>query len=246
MALSIESIYKDVQFQVHKDNGTITFSDFNRMSIRAENRLQEFLTGGFVLADPNQAYITQRSKDILSPFIVKHKTMLDGEGQFVIPTNYHSYENMYALDMQVSGDCSDEESSCNEEEEEKPIINKIPIDLLDGQEFYYRVNTDIKGLKPSKSKPIAKQLNGYFEVYPKNIQAVTLEYVRMPIYGQIVPMIDPIYNEEVVNPTLTRNYEWNESARELLIYFITDFYSNHLRETAMKQFNEATGKTVTK
>lgn len=240
MPISISSVYADVQFQIHKDNGTLTFTDFNRLSVRAENRIQEWLTGDVRQGINPYPFGTQKNKDLLAPFITTHKSILDSEGRIEIPSDYCSYENMYSLSLE---NICDDKVSCDDKKTE---ISKIPIELLDGQAFYYRANTFISGLKPSTKKPIAKQVSNQFEFLPKDIQGVVLEYIRFPKYGTVVTTIDPIYNEEVIDEAASTNYEWDEKAREMLVYFITDLYSNHIRETALKQFNDSTGKTVTK
>ena len=130
----------------------------------------------------------------------------------------------------------------NSDDDENDTVKSdcnIPIELLQGQQFYNRCNTSIKGLKPSFTKPICKMVGNKFEFSPRDIGSVKIEYIRYPVYGELKMKVDPVYGIEVPDTTTSIKYEWNEYAREYLLWFLVDTFSNSTREAAMKQFNSA-------
>jgi len=248
MGISILSVYNDVAQQIGKANGDLSITDFNRLSKRAENRFLDWVTGKIEGNILPQMYTTQKDKDFVSPFIVAFKSALT-DSKITKPTDYYLFENMYALSLkEVLCDDEDGDSSCDDEEKEVSAdssnIKKDVIELLDGQRFYVRAKSKIKGLSPSLKKPIAKEIGNSFEFLPNELGGVVLEYVRYPIYAVAVITDDPIYNIEVIDETASTDYEWKESAREMLVWIIVDLFSNSVRENALKTFNQATAKTL--
>jgi len=229
--IEVVSVYNDVlKDNVNtSQNGDISIEMFNRMSKRAELRLIDYLTGGITGLDVPQMYVSQKSKDWLSPFISKHTVQVVG-GVFEKPKDYYLYENLYKIGSKIKHDCDDDE------EEHEDQDNTL-IELLDGDEFNDRKSTFIEELKVDHSSPIAKEIGLTFEVAPKDIGSVCLEYLRFPKYASIIPVNDPVYNIEV--PGSVVNYEWDERAREMLVWIITDTIANHTREEASKKFNES-------
>lgn len=247
------SIYNDVIHQISKEeNGDLSYSDFNRLSKRAELRLLYLITGDIKGGIPPEPYLTQKNKDWLAPLITKYSNSLDANAQITRPADYYGYENMYSLSSielegQADTGCDEDgdDTKCdddNSEEEAQASVNKVPIELLDGQQFYYRAKSYISGLRPSKSKPIAKEIGRNFEFLPTNLAGVTLEYVRYPVFAEIKTSTDIIYNDLIVNEGTTINYEWDESVRETLVYIIVDLFANRVREQSLKQFNEFSQK----
>lgn len=227
-SLSLDDANKD-------QNGTISYPRFNRLSRRAEIKLLDWVSGDIEGQKPPEPYTTQKDKDFLSPFITKFPAQVVN-GSITKPSDYYGYENMYRLGNKLSADCEEEEASsdgCN-----------TPIELLDGGQFFERCNTDIEELKPSFKKPIAKIIGKQFDFLPNDLGSVQLEYIRYPIYGEIKTKMDTVYNEEVPDPLTSINYEWDDKAINLLIWFMVDLFCNHNREQALKQFNAITGKTV--
>lgn len=242
--IKVSTIYDNVQYQISKENGYLSFTDFNKLSKRAELRLLDWVTGrieGNVLP---QMYVTQKTKDAVAPLITKYPTSLDKDGFFAKPLDYYHYENMYALVLENIVCDEDEAGGCGENETKNNIV-LYPIQLLDGDKFLYRQNTFIKDLKPTEKKAIAKEVGLGFDILPKAIGGVKLEYIRYPKYAVAVGKIDTIYNDEVIDESASTDYEWSEYATEALVYFIVDFFSNHTREQASKQFNQLTNKEVT-
>lgn len=229
------SLYEDVKDAVNKDqNGDLSIGMFNRLSRRAELRIIDWLTGDVAGIQPPEPWATQKNKDWLSPLLLKFATQ-SKDGYINKPEDYYRYDNFYIKGTRASIDCDDESAgdTCN-----------TPIEILDGDKFNYRCGTYIEGLKPSLQKPIAKIIGNEFELQPQELGSVVLEYVRYPKFASIASKHDNVYNETIPDPANSQHYEWGEWAREPLIYFITNYFADHTREKAIKEFNNATGKTV--
>lgn len=243
--IKASSIYQDVQQQVAKEeNGNLTITDFNRLSKRAELRLLWWLSGdvkGGVLPEP---YNSQKSREVLAPFVSVYKATPDGFNQIERPEDYYQYENMHTTLVSVDTDCDDDDLPCGEVKDYKG--GRVSIKLMAGDKFHERENTYISSLKPSLRKPIAKQLGKKFEFLPEGIYGVYLEYLRYPVYAEIKPMVEPVFNEEIPNEITTSNYEWDENVRDILVYLIVDFYSVATREKGLKETNEMTNKGISK
>jgi len=246
--IKVSSIYMDFLHQIQKEE--IGVDDFNRLSKLAELRLMYWVTGDIRGGVPPEPYLTQKNKDYVSPFITKYKTTPNEDGEIIRPTDYYQYENMYAMYLsgnegdgeEDAGGCS-ENGSTNEESTTSDGIEKVPIELMEGQEFYYRNKTYIQGLRPSTKKPIAKQVGKGWEILPQGIPGVTLEYIRYPKYAILKVTSDPIYYNVIPDEVNSINYEWEENARDVLLFFMVDYYFNSTREQAGKQANLSTAKT---
>jgi hypothetical protein len=231
--ISVISVYQDAaRDNVNKDeNGTLSYEKFNRMSRRAENRMIDFLSGDVSGQKPPVPDSIQKNRDWIAPLVTEAKLPVK-TGKIDWPKDYYGYHNMYLISNKIG--CDDEHSElCN-----------IAIELLSGQKFYNRCNTYIKELKPSLKKPIAKQVGKSFHFAPSDLGNVGLEYIRYSKYGNIVSSIDPIYNKPVADANLSQDYEWDEYARELLIWFITDTFAISTRDASLKAANASTGKLV--
>lgn len=236
--IPIKEVYEDVSKDTvdSATNGNLDFETFNRMSKRAELRLMDFLTGDVEGVKMPAPYTTEKLKGWLSPFITPFPAQVRNS-RISKPEDYYSYENMFLLGSYNNT------SSCGEEDESQEGCN-TSIELLNGDKFYQRCNTFIEGLKPSFTKPIAKEVGKEFEFLPQDLGSIRLEYVRYPKFAKIISKIDTVYNDEVVDESLSTNYEYDESMRELLIYFITQSFGVKVRENALLQSNELQGKLV--
>lgn len=237
--IEISSIFNDVALDNvnASENGNLSYQMFNRLSRRAELRMLNFLSGGvddFKLPIP---YTTQLLKDILAPMIEKFSVNVEG-GIITRPTNYYAFDSMVLLgNYKVEQECEDEDTNvvvgCN-----------TVIELLDSSQFDLRCRTDIEDLKPSLNKPIAKMVGRTFEFAPYDMGSIKLQYLRYPVFGRIVSTMDTVYNQEVVDETLSTNYEYDEFAREMLVFWITQEFSVHTREQALMQANMVEGKSA--
>ena len=225
-----ETVTKD---SINKwESGYASIDMFNRLSKRAELRIVDWLSGDVAGVQPPEPWLTQKNRDWLSPFITKFPTSVVN-GSFDKPEDYYRYDNSSRLGSKVEDDC-EEETSIDECD--------TPITILDGDKFNQRCITYIKDKKPSFKKPIAKLIGNQFDVRPKDLGSVTLEYIRYPKFAAVGKTMDLVYNEEVADPNNTTDYEWGPWAMDVLIFYISNFFADHTREQALKQFTAATGK----
>lgn len=243
--ISVSSVYNDVaNDSVYKDaNGFLDYNMFNRMSRRAELRLMDWLTGDVTGQRLPASFSNQKTKDWLSHLLTAYSASLDVNGKFTKPEDYYYYDNMFAL-SQTNNDCEDEETDCEVNIPASKEIFKSFITLLDGDKFNARQKSFIKSLRPSSGKPIAKEIGNAFEIEPKGLAGVTLEYIALPVFAKIVTMVDPVRNDVIINDAASTNYGWSEAVREALIYFIANAFFDHVTERAGKEFNNASNSNM--
>lgn len=236
--MDIIELYQDAARDASNksENGYYSYEMFNRMMQRASNRVLDYITGDSDNQKLPISYSTQKAKDFVSFLITKFPSAISN-GIINKPVDYYSYENLYILSLSETG-CEVDTTTCDEDSVAAEII-KTPVEVLDGQQFYVRAQTYIKGLKPSAKKPIAKMVGNTIEFLPQELGSCTLEYIRYPIAGEIVSEVDPIYYDDVASPTLSTNSEWPEWARELLIFFLTQSFATHISERALFEMNMA-------
>jgi hypothetical protein len=227
--IPVKDIYDDCTDTIGTDqNGDLSFTKFSRLSRRAELRIIDWLTGNDTII-PAPPF--QKNKDWLSTFIQQLPAQVLA-GKIAKPDDYYTYDNGYRLGNKLEADCDDSETissgGCN-----------TPIEIMDGQQFYVRCNTYIEEKKPSFKKPIAKIVGREFEVLPTDLGSAVIEYIRNPVFATIVSKKDDEFNDLVIDEDLSTNYEWPESCRELLVWFIVNSFSDYTREQALKQFNAA-------
>lgn len=215
-------------------SGYMSIDMFNRLSKRAELSIIDWLSGDVAGLQPPEPWSTQKNRDWLSPFITKSQQQVI-KGYIERPPDYYLYDNFSRVGSTLVNDC---------DEEPDPDECDTPITVLAGDKFNQRCITYIKDKKPSYKKPIGKIAGELIEVRPKDLGVVTLEYVRYPKFAQLGKTFDTTYNEEVPDPNNSSNYEWGEWARPVLVWYITNYFADHTRERALKEFNNATGKTA--
>lgn len=235
--MTVQSVYQDVaRDSVYKDeNGFLDFNMFNRMSKRGENRMQDWLTGDVSGQKLPIAFSNQKVKDWLSPFLTPYKASLDADGQFKKPADYYYFDSLYSLNLK-NNDCKDDDTDCGENNNKKEIEKDV-IRLFDGDRFSQKIKTKIKGATPTPSAAIAKEIGDRFEIYPKEVAGVVIEYIRLPKYAAIVTRVNTTFNDVEIDPTASTDYEWGEGCREALIYFITDSFATHISSPGLKQMN---------
>ncbi len=238
--MDVISLYEDfARDSVNKDeNSPIAYTDFNRLLNRASNRLLNFLTGGTTGMDIPFSYSTEKAKGFIAYLITPVKAQVI-DGVMPKPTDYYSFENLQSMSLKDNG-CEPNTECDNDSNDENEILYK-PIELLDGQQFSQRAETSIELLKP-KNKFIAKEVGKNFEFLPTTIANVKLEYVRYPIPGTVNSVYDATYNDQIADPNTSVNSEWPEWSRELLIFFMTDSFSNKTSQASLKQNNILTAQ----
>lgn len=234
--INVNDVYLDVLDRINDaENGYLTNDRFNRFAWVGQLNCIDWLSGDVSNVIPPIPYLSQKNRDYLSPFI-KSVSLQVRDAKITKPEDYYAWENAFLLGgYNAHADCEEEvtDDGCN-----------IPIELLSGDEFYYRCTTKIEGLQPSFTKPIWKEVGNGFEVLPKDLGSVTLEYIKYPVKSYRAVKKDEEFNDVVYDPTKSTDFEWPEFARPILVWFIADQFSNFTREQALKQFNAATGKTV--
>lgn len=228
--ISVSSIYlAAISDDVNtSENGGITLPQFGRYLRRAEINLLKYLTGDLMPRnDFPMPFNTQKNKDYLKRFITKKKA----NGAFILPEDYYMYDNLYKIGSKKNG-CEDEgelaDKGCN-----------IPIPILDGQKFYSRCNSYIKGLKPTANNPICKIVNNSVEFQPEDVGSVVLEYIRYPKFADVVTKEDKEFNDVVIDESKSTNLEWDEWAFEPLVWFIVNRAAVHTRERSAMENNLA-------
>lgn len=234
--IPISELYQDVAEQLLTTaNSEPSFDTFNRFSKLAELDLLDWLTGRLQRTTVPEIYSSQKDRDYVSPFVAKYQTSVQN-GMIARPADYYLFNDLYLV-----GSPGDNTQGCVSEDEEYPTdVCDTEVIILDSDQFNVRCNTYIKGLQPSLKKPIAKQVGNNFEFKPKDCGVARLEYIRYPKYAIIVPKLDPQYNIEVIDTALSSNYEWDDKARGLLVWFIVDRFANRTANQSMKEFNIAT------
>lgn len=237
--IEVLGVYQDVALDNvnEHENGSLSYGMFNRISRRAELRLIDFLTGDVEGIKPPFEDFSQKQRDWIAPFIEKYKVNVGSDGEVPRPKDYYKWDNAFLLgDRKVS-------ESCDPDDKNEPTDGcSTRVELMSGQKFYNRCNTFIEDLNPSFDKPIAKMVGKKIELMPRDLGPVVIEYIRLPKFASINGGIDPVYNQPQATSVL--DYEWDEFARELLIWFITDTFAIHTREQSLKQTNAMTGKLI--
>lgn len=241
--IEVASVYNDVVFDSANaaENGQLNFEKFNRLSKRAELRMLDYLTSDITSQVLPMLGASQKNTDWLSFLITEYPIQVQN-GSITRPENYYGYESMVLLgDYSNSRDCDDTEES---DEDDTPVVEgcNTTIELLGAAQFTLRCTSYIEGLKPSFTKPIAKQVGKTFKFMPQDMGSIKLTYTRYPVFAKIVSKPDPIFNDEIIDEDLSTNYEYDDSARQLLIYFITQEYAVGTREQALLQANQLEGK----
>lgn len=230
MISAIET-YQDCSDRINvQENGQFDYSMFNRFSWLGQLRLLDWLSGDVSGVQPPEPYRTQKNRDWLSNFVVPYSVNVMG-GEFQRPSDYYLFQDLYSLSGNV--DCEDDDPI---------VINKIPVTLISNNKFYTRSDTYITSLKPTQSKPIVKQVGKMFVFAPSDIGSVTLEYIRLPLRAYIATVLDPVYNQPIPDVPNCIDFEWDEFARNILVYYIVDAFANRNREQALKQVNLITNK----
>lgn len=235
--MDVNSVYLNVMDRVSPEtNGSLGIQEYNRYSKLAELRLLEWLTGN-ISGQPGypEPFTTRKISDFLSPFIKTEKKQVEN-GIAEKPSDYYLWQR-----AAIIGDRLDE--LCGETVEITGV--DTPIERFDSETFDARSQTHIKSLRPSIRKPITKLVGDSILCLPKDLGSIAIEYVRYPVFGQLKTMIDPIFNNEVVDVAGSTPYEWKEYARELLVFFITEQYPIKTRESALQQQVQAVRKTAT-
>lgn len=233
--MNVISLYNDVMDRTATEqNGSLTIAKYNRFSKLAELKCLDYLTGDLEGIKPPEPYTNQKLMDFLQTFIATDTKQVTN-GSSPVPENYYRFQNLKIIGSYLDvNDC-----------DEEVLVSKgdTIIELFNSQQFDKRCLTKVKDLRPSIKKPIAKIVDGQFIYQPVDLGSVKLEYVRYPVYGEVIVEVDPIFNDEVPSQTLSIDYQWKDNVRNLLLFFLTQFYPISTREKAFVEQNELVGKS---
>lgn len=231
--MDIISVYNDYLDRTGAEqNGGTSIAKFNRYSKLAELRLEDYLSGDISGVTPPEPYTTEKLRDFLSTML-RSDTMQVQDGSFTKPDDYYKFDSSSIIGSYKDELCGEEVLITGED---------TPIEILDGPQFTMRSQTYIKSLRPSAKKPIGKMVGDTIETLPADLGSVKLYYIRYPVFGEIKVKIDSVYMDEVPDPATSINYQWKESCRNLLLYFISQLYPVATREKAFVEQNELVGK----
>ncbi len=231
--MDIIEVYNDVLDRTAAEqNGTIGISKFNRYSKLAELRMLDYLSGDLSGVTPPEPYTTEKLRDFLSTML-KSESVQVQNGSFTKPDDYYKFDSSAIIGSYKDDLCGEEVFISGDD---------TPIEILDGSQFNMRSQTYIKSLRPSAKKPIGRMVGDTIQTLPKDLGSVKLYYIRYPVFGDIKVKIDPIYNDEIPDPDNSTDYQWKESCRNLLVYFICQQYPVSTREKAFVEQNELINK----
>lgn len=230
--IDVIEIYQDCADLINvEENGQFDYQMFNRFSWLGQLRLLDWLSGDVKGIQPPQPYTVQKCRDWLSRFVIKYSQNVNN-GILTRPSDYYLYQDFYGYSGNVE-DCDDTADI---------VITKNPITLLGNDKYNLRNKSYINGLTPSIDNPICKQVGLTFEISPTDIGSVTLEYIRYPLRASIETKKDNVYNQLIPDTANSIDFEWDEFARNILVYYIVDCFANRNREQALKQTNLMTNK----
>lgn len=235
--INVVEVYNDVALDdvFSEQNGNLNSERFNRMSWRATLKMIDWLTGDTKGGNPPPP-LNQKNRDFLNPFIVPYTAQVNN-GVLEQPVDYYTWDNGFLVTTDRTG--------C-EEDDVEPEIVEVNLVMLTTDKFNIRSGTDIESLKPSIFKPIIRlggvsKITGKasFVTLPKDLGTVQINYVRLPAKAQIISKVDPFLMDLVPDLPNCVNYDFPESARNVLEYFITQEFSMHTREKALFEVNQA-------
>lgn len=236
--INVFDLYQDVLDRVNEpENGQLAISRFNRYSWIAQLTILDWLSGDISAKEPPEPYLSQKNKDWLSPFITPYPAQVKNS-VVIKPNDYYKFENSYVLGQ------FNQVSNCYELIMDNGVQKNTPISILDGDKFTERSNTYIDELKPTFKTPIAKIVGNNFEFNPTDLGSIVIEYIRYPKKSFLATKFDTVYNEDVYDEANSINFEWEDYARPILVWYICDLFYNYTREQSGFQLNQATPKTA--
>jgi hypothetical protein len=202
-----------------------------------------------------EAEKSQEAKDFLMPFLRSKNIIVSTNGpygKFSPPKNYGRYASARII---VSGDtcwpdksvdggkCEQGEFKSQEEltDEYFDSINQVDVELIDDQKWG-AVNSHLTK-KPTLSKPKIRQIDNGFEVAPRKVSVVVLDYYVEPKEATFVYTISPgnvqtgagdqiIYDQKNSIPL-----EWPSTIRNEFLERLKIWYSRFTRDNTLAQID---------
>lgn len=223
--MNIDEVYKFVQYISNKNqSGFLTPKDFNLSINRA---LTEWVMKRYnnVVSKNNQGWEkNQKISDDLRFLIVRDQIIqVDYEGVFDIPNDYLHLDNLsYNYVYEQDG---------------RTLSEMKPIDIVRSSELSNFLSSKIYKRKiDSKEYAIACMYSDFIQVYPKNVQRVSMTYLRKPIEAKwafTVQNRKPVYDS--VNSV---DIEAPDEAMNEIVMMCCSYLGMNLREAELVQYSE--------
>lgn len=202
-----------------------------------------------------EAEKSQEAKDNLLPFLISGNMIVSNKGvygTFKPPKNYGRFaaarvivtkEDKCVPSKNVNnGKCSNGDFNTDEEltEEYYNSISQFDVDLIDDQKW--GACNAHKTKKPTLHKPKMRQIEGGFEISPRLVSVIVLDYYRPPVDATFVYKNSPgneqtgagdmlIYDKENSKPL-----EWPFNVREEFLVELGIAYSGFTRDQFLAQY----------
>lgn len=254
--VGVDKVYKGVQYLANKSQrgGYIPPIDFNReapvafyeiINDRVTNLSQLRYQAPYAVRGLEQ---TNRSSDALSDIIATTSVLVGADGQLTKPDDF-----MHVLKISSNSILTVEDNQISEQQEVEEVLKHA---------LTNRLNSLIQ--PPDKQHPIYSQYSSFFQIYPKDIGAVTMDYVRQPLApvwdydissGGLVfapagttistNTADPITGEIIAVPrqSQSQDFEMGEQEIPVLINQICRRLSINIREADLFQYIETLKQT---
>jgi hypothetical protein len=195
--------------------GYLSKDEFNRWAPSVESMLLSFYC--------DQSKQLAEVTESLRPFL-KEVPIPVSNGIVTLPTDYRRFEDLWLTKAVNSPNCG-----------EAPVEESHPCDYCDIDEWADMKRSPIRKPDWNKCKVRYRIINGNIEV-SENSGIAKLIYIRNPIYGKIAFTVNATTNEEEVNLTATKNFEWLEKDRNKLIDIYLMKLGLSIRDPALLQW----------
>lgn len=232
--IKIQELYDAVNSQANSEENGLVSPVFNAFLKIAELDVLDWLTGKETDNDQRDnrpspgAFLTQKNKDWLLPFTVPVDQNFKN-GTIDVPGDYYTHQSLRVAWQ--------EESKWND------------VDILNANKVANRLNSKVVGIKPTRNKPIAELMSiqhrtpnvlgdkPSFVLYPEKIDGqYKLVYIRYPKFGSYITTEDPIYRNEIMDPS-SKNLEWSEALLPFFVWRINQLLNKRNREADAFQMN---------
>lgn len=232
--MNINEAYKFVQFISNKNQrGNIKPDDFNLAAQRAQMDLFMQRYGNpaqYQYGSPKSRVQWQDSRKItddLKQFLVQKQYPLT-DGKLNYPSDYSHLSSARGSFITNGEECGD-----------NPTVDATNVDLVNDNELAYRLSSFID--RPSKRYPVLAFYDTYMQVYPKDMQSITLTYLRTPIsplWAYTLVGTNPVYNASA-----STNFEMPEDTHNEICYRILSYLGINLRDGELSQYAEKMKQT---
>ena len=250
----LSSLYKDFVTRVNtsQDGFFRIITDF----VRAANDASISLWNELV----DEAENSQSVTDDLRNFI-RTKNMIVSStnstyGYFKYPAEYGRYSaarliiyNSKTVGYKDCEICDSSDTAGDEQAEFERVeryldgIKETDVKKVDSSKWAAALTNLTK--MPTLSKPIIKQNDNGFNVAPRNVSVVVLDYYVQPVNGTIFYTLTPFNseigdgNDIIFDDSKSIPLQWSESVKNRLLDKIVDIYISYTRDGLLQQIKSA-------